>query len=65
MKMKKHGHQSIADFNQQFQVHVQMCEEMDVQLNELALALSVMTERCGTFVSEDDKQDAHRQAVAM
>ena len=42
-----------------------MCEEMDVQLYEPALALSVMTERGGTFVTEDDKQNAHRQAVAM
>ena len=65
MTMKKHGHQSIADFYQQFQAHVQMCEEMDVQLCEPVLALSVMTERGGTFVTEDDKQNAHRQAVAM
>ena len=54
MKMKKHGHQSIADFYQQFQAHVHMCEEMDVQLYELVLALSVMSERGGTFVTEDD-----------
>ena len=40
-----------------------MCEEMDVQLYEPALALSVMTERGGTFVTEDDKQNAHRHAV--
>ena len=65
MTMKKHSHQSIADFYQQFQAHVQMCEEMDIQLYELALALSVMAERGGTFVTEDDKQNAHRQAVAM
>ena len=65
MMMKKHGHQSIADFYQQFQAHVHMCEEMDVQLYEPALALSVMAERGGTFVTEDDKQNAHRQAVAM
>ena len=65
MTMKKHGHQSIADFYQQFQAHVQMCEEMDIQLYEPALALSVMTERGGTFVTEDDKQSTHRQAVAM
>ena len=65
MTMKKHGHQSIADFYQQFQAHVQMCEEMDVQLYEPALALSVMAERGGTFMTEDDKQNAHRQAVAM
>ena len=62
---EKHGHQSIVDFYQQFQAHVQMCEEMDVQLYELALALSVMAERGGTFVTEDDKQNAHRQAIAM
>ena len=49
MTMKKHGHQSIADFYQQFQAHIQMCEEMDIQLYEPALALSVMTERGGTF----------------
>ena len=65
MTMKKHSHQSIADFYQQFQAHVQMCEEMDVQLYEPALALSVMAGRGGTFVTEDDKQNAHRQAVAM
>ena len=65
MTMKKHGHQSIADFYQQFQAHVHICEEMDVQLYEPALALSVMTKRGGTFVTEDDKQSAHRQAVAM
>ena len=65
MMMKKHGHQSIADFYQQFQAHVQMCEEMDVQLYEPALALSVMAERGGMFVTEDDKQNAHRQAIAM
>ena len=65
MTMKKHGHQSIADFYQQFQAHVQMCEEMDVQLYEPVLALSVMTERGGMFVTEDDKQSTHRQAVAM
>ena len=41
------------------------CEEMDVQLYEPALVLSVMAERGGTFVTEDDKQNAHRQAVAM
>ena len=63
--MKKHGHQSIADFYQQFQAHVQMCEEMDVQLYEPALALSVMAQRGATFMTEDDKQNAHRQAVAM
>ena len=63
--MKKHRHQSIADFYQQFQAHVQMCEEMDVQLYEPALALSVMAQRGGTFMTEDDKQNAHRQAVAM
>ena len=65
LMMKKHGHQSIADFYQQFQAHIQMCEEMDVQLYEPALALSVMAERGGTFVTEDEKQNAHRQAVAM
>ena len=63
--MIKHGHQSIANFYQQFQAHVQMCEEMDVQLYERALALSVMAERGGTFMTEDNKQNAHRQAVAM
>ena len=26
MTMKKHSHQSIADFYQQFQAHVQMCD---------------------------------------
>ena len=65
MTMKRHGQQSIADFYQQFQAHVQMCEEMDVQLFEPALALSIMTEQGGTFVTEDDKQNAHRQSVAM
>ena len=65
MTMEKHGHQSIADFYQQFQAHVHICEEMDVQLYEPALALSVMAERGGMFVTEDDKQNAHRQAVAM
>ena len=65
MTMKKHGHQTIADFYQQFQAHVHMCEEMGVQLYEPALALSIMSERGGTFVTEDDKQNAHRQAVAM
>ena len=65
MTMKKHGQQSIADFYQQFQAHVQMCEEMEVQLYEPALALSVMVERGGTFVTDDDKQSAHRQSVAM
>ena len=65
MTMKKHCHQSIANFYQQFQAHVQMCEEMDVQLYEPALALSVMAQRGGTFMTEDDKQNAHRQAVAM
>ena len=65
MTMKKHGHQSIGDFYQQFQAHVHMCEEMDVQLYEPALAMSIMSERGGTFVTEDDKQNAHRQAVAM
>ena len=64
MMMKKHGQQSIANFYQQFQAHVQMCEVMDVQLYEPALALSVMMERGGTFVTEDDKQNAHRQSVA-
>ena len=42
-----------------------MCEEMDVQLYKPALALSIMSERGSTFVTEDDKQNAHRQAVAM
>ena len=65
MTMKKHGHQSIADFYQQFQAHIHMCEEMDVQLYKPALALSVMTERGGTFVTEDDKQNALRQTVVM
>ena len=65
MTMKKHGHQSIGDFYQQFQAHVHMCEEMDVQLYEPALAMSIMSERGGTFVTEDDKQNAHGQAVAM
>ena len=55
----------MADFYQHFQVHVHMCEEMDVQLYKPALALSVMAERGGTFVTEDDKQNSHRQAVAM
>ena len=63
--MKKHGQQSIADFYQQFQAHVQMCEELDVQLYEPALAMSVMNERGGTFVTDDDKQEAHRQSIAM
>ena len=57
--------QSIADFYQQFQVHVHMCEEMDMQLYEPALAMSIMSERGGTFMTEDDKQNAHEQAVAM
>ena len=42
-----------------------MCEEMDVQLYEPALALSFMAQRGGTFMTEDDKQNAHRQAIAM
>ena len=42
-----------------------MCEEMDVQLYEPALVLSVMSEKGGTFMTENDKQSAHRQAVAM
>ena len=63
--MKKHGQQSIADFYQQFQAHVQMCEELDVQLYEPALAMSVMNERGGTFVTDDGKQEAHRQSIAM
>ena len=58
-------YQSIADFYQQFQAHVQMCKEMDIQLYKPALALSVMAERGGTFMTEDDKQNAHRQAVVM
>ena len=65
MTMKKQGHQSIGDFYQQFQAHVHMCEEMGVQLYEPALATSIMSERGGTIVTEDDKQNAHRQAVAM
>ena len=65
MTMKKHGHQSIGDFYQQFQAHVHMCEEMDVQLYEPALALSIMSERGGTSVTEGYKQNTHRQAVAM
>ena len=65
MTMKRHGQQSIADFYQQFQAHVQMCEEMNVQLYEPALALSAMKERGGTFVTDDDKQIAHQQSVAM
>ena len=65
MMMKKHGQQSIADFYQQFQAHVQMCEELDVQLYEPALAMSVMNERGGTFVTDDDKEEAHRQSIAM
>ena len=63
MTMKRHGQQSIADFYQQFQAHVQMCEEMNVQLYEPAL--SAMKERGGTFVIDDDKQVAHQQSVAM
>ena len=65
MTMKRHGQQSIADFYQQFQAHVQMCEEMNVQLYEPALALSAMKERGGTFVTDDDKQIAHQQSIAM
>ena len=65
MTMKRHGQQSIADFYQQFQAHVQMCEEMNVQLYEPALALSAMKEQGGTFVSDDDKQIAHQQSFAM
>ena len=65
MTMKKHSHQSIGDFYQQFQAHVHMCEEMGVQLYEPALATTIMSERGGTIVSEDDKQNAHGQAVAM
>ena len=42
-----------------------MCEEMDVQLYKPALATSIMSERGGTIVTEDDKQNAHGQAVAM
>ena len=65
MMMKKHGQQSIADFYQQFQAHVQMCEELDVQLYEPALSMSVMNERGGMFVTDDDKEEAHRQSIAM
>ena len=65
MTMKKQGHQSIGDFYQQFQAHVHMCEEMGVQLYEPALATSIMSDRGGTIVTEDDKQSAHEQAVAM
>ena len=65
MTMKKQGHQSIGDFYQQFQAHVHMCEEMGVQLYEPALATSIMSERGSTIVPEDDKQNAHGQAVAM
>ena len=65
MTMKKQGHQSIGDFYQQFQAHVHMCEEMGVQLYEPALATSIMSDRGGTIVTEDDKQNAHEQAVAM
>ena len=64
MTMKK-GHQSLGDFYQQFQAHVHMCEEMGVQLYEPALATSIMSDRGGTIVTEDDKQNAHKQAVAM
>ena len=65
MTMKKQGHQLIGDFYQQFQAHVHMCEEMGVQLYEPALATSIMSERGSTIVTEDDKQNAHGQAVAM
>ena len=65
MTMKKQGHQLIGDFYQQFQAHVHMCEEMGVQLYEPALAMSIMSERGSTIVTEDDKQNAHGQAVAM
>ena len=65
MTMKKQGHQSLGDFYQQFQAHVHMCEEMGVQLYEPALATSIMADRGGTIVTEDDKQNAHKQAVAM
>ena len=62
---KKQGHQSIGDFYQQFQAHIHMCEEMGVQLYKPALATSIMSDRGGTIVTEDDKQNAHEQAVAM
>ena len=65
MTMKKQGHQSIGDSYEQFQSHVHMCEEMGVQLYEPALATSIMSDRGGTIVTEDDKQNAHEQAVAM
>ena len=65
MTMKKQGHQSIGDFYQQFQALVHMCKEMGVQLYEPALATSIMSDRGGTTVTEDDKQNAHEQAVAM
>ena len=65
MTMKKQGHQSLGDFYQQFQAHVHMCEEMGVQLYEQALATSIMSDRGGTIVTEDDKQNAHKQAVVM
>ena len=42
-----------------------MCEEMGVQLYEPALATSIMSDRGGTIVTKDDKQNAHKQAVAM
>ena len=54
MTTKKQGHQSIGDFYQQFQAHVHMCEEMGVQLYEPALATSIMPERGGTIVTEDN-----------
>ena len=65
MTMKKQGHQSIGDFYQQFQAYVHMCKEMGVQLYEPALATSIMSDRGGTIVTKDDKQNAHEQAVAM
>ena len=65
MTMKKQGHQSIGDFYQPIQAHVHMCEDMGVQLYEPALATSIMSDRGGTIVTEDDKQNAHKQAVAM
>ena len=65
MTLKKQGHQSLGDFYQQFQAHVHMCEEMGVQLYEPALATLIMSDRGGTIVTEDDKHNAHNQAVAM
>lgn len=63
--MKKQPHQSLAEFYQQFQAHVHLCEEMNVQLYEPALATSIMKERGGATVTNEDRKKAQERSVAM